>query len=1041
MPSKHDIDKKRLLSRRTFSAKSFAAQTDWLEAPFYDGAQHLQYGEAHSRHDVNADLLARTQRQLYKLRQDREAAEKALGDSHAWLERRQRLLDEVKILHALKQQQQVTDPAAQPELSQMLNQVVIAAVVNSAGGNIGSAIADRGSQACPALLALIVDPALPMLSRSFAAMILGTIHGGVRMDRLPAAARAAELLPAYKFGAAHGVDERSTLYNRLLTAKDGTQLAQRARAAWHAARWSAATDRKAIEWLVSGASAAQLVQFLENLSKVELMRRRLKTLSPNLKMWKQRQAAKYVEESQIELTKAMQRCVDIAMDGRDADLVISTCDLFEKFYQVLHGARLGQKEWDRLLFTLSHVLALPNVVAQPFRADCLRLVERTARRMETPANHPKKQGLSLLNTISPNVDHDYAPIILLLEWTQDAALVGRAVDLQIVGGLADHQRDRIDADTLAMVLQVVSVLRTNACYPVLSILNAVRACRGNQRSRTELQQLVAMLKDCKEPGMMFRHLMDSIYSFPKMSIRQGIQIYAETLNGSKNWNVELAQHVGTFCLLARSCHGDAAGKLMDEVVDRLLSAHAGEHWDAVTTALYIALYLCEGDEKLFRQLYDCSYAKRVTVDVTDELLSLRPLLALPRVRDNFRRAFIHHPGSCMNMIAQARLAAKLQLSLELICKPLERDSSDIECICEQCRRTSTLTAEAHVHWLGYVHAQRCIGSTHELPQSVIKWLDMPENLSKELMYLEKKHPPSGRPPNIEQRITRLRFYRQFPRTMEAEINLHARRELEKTESFAFLHATEELIKRAIENNSSREQLELLGLTRDQLLDLIVLRTTLNKSQNRGELKRLLSACAKGDLHWPHRQPANRQFLKAMRETGMDADVWVEGFPAYVTAPEIDAKALRISVEQNPIEVLKMGVYFDTCLSLDGVNAFSSIANATDLNKRVIYVRNAEGEPLARKLLAISDDWELLGYLVYLADRLKPQQVKIVVGAINQYALELASRVGIKLSSSGTVSTLVSKSWYDDGTVAWPGDEDMRALRTLCFGEKPMRPNQ
>jgi hypothetical protein len=132
---------------------------------------------------------------------------------------------------------------------------------------------------------------------------------------------------------------------------------------------------------------------------------------------------------------------------------------------------------------------------------------------------------------------------------------------------------------------------------------------------------------------------------------------------------------------------------------------------------------------------------------------------------------------------------------------------------------------------------------------------------------------------------------------------------------------------------------------------------------------------------------------------------------------------------------------------DGINAFSSIANATDVNKRVMYVRDSSGKVYARKLIAISEDFELLGYETYVTT-MTDEQEEVIETVVNDYAKALAAACGLRLAEDGAVRILVSKSWYDDGTISWDRPQkkprkDKKsksplAVPMICFGEKSRR---
>src|SRR5690606_15637234 len=110
-------------------------------------------------------------------------------------------------------------------------------------------------------------------------------------------------------------------------------------------------------------------------------------------------------------------------------------------------------------------------------------------------------------------------------------------------------------------------------------------------------------------------------------------------------------------------------------------------------------------------------------------------------------------------------------------------------------------------------------------------------------------------------------------------------------------------------------------------------------------------------------PNNRAWLDAARAR-FDVDAWLR---PRARSCRVGARPCRLEVEDDPLEVLRMGVPFDTCLSLrDGFNASSAVVNAVDVNKRVVYLRGEDGAILARQLLAVSEDLHLLRYRLYSA---------------------------------------------------------------------------
>ena len=165
-------------------------------------------------------------------------------------------------------------------------------------------------------------------------------------------------------------------------------------------------------------------------------------------------------------------------------------------------------------------------------------------------------------------------------------------------------------------------------------------------------------------------------------------------------------------------------------------------------------------------------------------------------------------------------------------------------------------------------------------------------------------------------------------------------------------------------------------------------------------------------------PENRVWLEKAQTCGLDIERWLSGIN---TTVQIDDQKFHIETEQRPEQVLLMGSYFDTCLGLEeGENAASTLTNAIDSNKQVIYVRRKDGAVIARKLIGIALDESkgegvasLAGYHTY--SQIDNTTLKRV---IHKAAAEFAQNCGLILSDSATPQSLLGAFWYDDGNEAW-----------------------
>jgi hypothetical protein len=133
--------------------------------------------------------------------------------------------------------------------------------------------------------------------------------------------------------------------------------------------------------------------------------------------------------------------------------------------------------------------------------------------------------------------------------------------------------------------------------------------------------------------------------------------------------------------------------------------------------------------------------------------------------------------------------------------------------------------------------------------------------------------------------------------------------------------------------------------------------------------------------------------------------------------DLDGERHVLVVEDDPLEVLRMGIPFDTCLDLDdGFNADSTVLNAVDINKRVLYLRNARGSVVARKLIAISSGFTLIGYRLYSAGDGDARPA--VAAAVLELCRALADDCGLALAADGVPEQIHPGFWYDDGTEPW-----------------------
>lgn len=169
---------------------------------------------------------------------------------------------------------------------------------------------------------------------------------------------------------------------------------------------------------------------------------------------------------------------------------------------------------------------------------------------------------------------------------------------------------------------------------------------------------------------------------------------------------------------------------------------------------------------------------------------------------------------------------------------------------------------------------------------------------------------------------------------------------------------------------------------------------------------LRNASARPGRYFPPSLPKNREWLERARGR-MDVDAWLRPRRRVV---EIGGERFTLAVEEDPVEVLRMGVPFNTCLSIEGgSNAGATVLNALDVNKRVLYLRAAAGTPVARQLIAVSSGFTFLRYRLYAAHR--PPELE---QAFRGLCEEIAREAGLPLGDQGEPERLHDGFWYDDG---------------------------
>ncbi len=189
-------------------------------------------------------------------------------------------------------------------------------------------------------------------------------------------------------------------------------------------------------------------------------------------------------------------------------------------------------------------------------------------------------------------------------------------------------------------------------------------------------------------------------------------------------------------------------------------------------------------------------------------------------------------------------------------------------------------------------------------------------------------------------------------------------------------------------------------------------------EHRRALRRLLKARSRGDGAHPDSHPRNVRWLAA--HPAIDAGTWTHGIVLRREIP--GAGEVTLAFERDPLEVLRLGTYVGSCLSLGGGQAYSAVAIALDVNKQVVYGRDGSGGVLARQVLALSERDRLFCFEVYPLEA--PAEVRAL---FLEYDRELARALGIAIhdpeaekEDDGEIALLLSSDWWFDYPIS-PGE--------------------
>ncbi len=319
---------------------------------------------------------------------------------------------------------------------------------------------------------------------------------------------------------------------------------------------------------------------------------------------------------------------------------------------------------------------------------------------------------------------------------------------------------------------------------------------------------------------------------------------------------------------------------------------------------------------------------------------------------------------------------------------------------------------------GIKRFRRFTGEGDMLPKSFRKMLDHEQKTADELVHLKHLVQQGKATAGQQQRCEYLRanvIARATPKRLL--------REAQEAYVAAGLDAFQHVIRQIAE----KKWRDTAGTTWPHAsLERLVALSTWVQEMNSSEHRTLRDAVTAANAHGPgYRRylSANADWLRQAAREGIALDVWLN--PPRKRARLCD-QPVTICVSQDPLEIYRMGNYFNTCLSQGGCNQMSVLANAYHANKQVIYVYDEHGHPQARQLVALDSDFRLLGYHCYSG---RDDNHRQCIELVADYCGQWAQRAGFQLADDdmGQPTSIGGHFWYDDGACTW----DPRARQAVA----------
>jgi hypothetical protein len=999
--------------RRVLTVKMLAAKTAWLDARLRWRDGRVVWDRPGGPLVPRPADLAAARRALDEIARYPVAAGRALGDVEGLIERRRRRLEIAKLLCEVHEPDlSALAREARGGSGRAMHRLLRTLVAGALCGEPLPVEPCRAVIACaggaePLLRRLLDDAEAPREGRALAAMTLGALHGASTTIPL---ARDPWIRRAYGWGRSAGLPSDPSTILTLLAESNGEDLARRLLAAQSVESRFHPPASLLRDMFADGVAAERVVTVVEacaDAAPIADLLLEYRSLLPDPASGKCRKAA--AERFAAVREETLASLVDIVhcflRSTPDPAVVRTVATL-------VRSLRLFPEFSSEVARALTAVLRVGSDLPDELRLPFLNLLVDCQHRIWnfSTLQDPSKSGCVRV-WFEDRLAKVVRPMRTLFERAPDARVVREAVEREAVGKLSEYWWRGAEKSWVVLQLGVDFGVSASS-YLFDQLCSAVGSYTNASSARAAFLPLVRALAD--DTPEVRRSLLGHLLTVSFES-RDGRRIvfprftrYVDRLRHvmvAHNDYYGIKYSVSALVEVERT-----APDLADDVLDLTLttpttSGEDGEERNVFVEATRLGLAIAGNDREHFKTVFETVLRSTPAAGRDWFARGVAALDKHPAVRATCVASFERQARRCIALLT--RFGQALALGASAV-EPL----AALNAIVGECGEHRTET---------YARARRLLGEDEALPAGVRRALDLPQKLERELAYIETLLEREPEREDLASRAASLRnrLVAGGANRLRVEAEKDANERLERATTEALLSAAERQMLACF-----RKQLvSLIGAEPDalrfddDLLNAILM--SVGVDENRKHVVRLIRAHVWGDGEWRERIPANVAFLESLAARGVDPTLWLGAHPHSFHCESAAGGRVRLAFECDPIRVLQMGNYFDTCLSAGSFNAFSAVANACELNKRVVYATDGEGRVVGRKLIGIDETGKLLGFHSY-AGLHDDKGNEVLLAAFLDYLRAFAAACGLELADDGTVPKLFVDDWYDDGAVEWGG---------------------